>query len=390
LIWVFLLTAPAESRIIRATVGRPWLEIEIPDATYSVRDYGAVGDGKTNDTAAVQKTIDTAAAAGGGTVSFPSPYKFLIAAIHYSGSKINLDIASGATLLVSNDKAKWPGTLDVITAKNYNSITITGGGTIDGQGEVWWATPDDFRPRIVYWSGTSQGLISNVLVKNCPNHCLEMYTNQGEVANVTITNPPSTGTSTPSHNTDAVDIHGQPFYVHDCHFSTGDDNIAAHNNDTLVENCVFGDGHGASIGSVCNGYIKNVTFNKITFNKTTTAMRIKTDQGCGGFVKQITYSNLEIYNVGTTVDITMYYANSSSPTTLVIDGVTITNVNAYNSSKAGDFTCVPESACHHITLKNFNHVSGSPSAFTCSNAYGTASNVTPSSCLKPEFERDWN
>jgi len=120
----------------------------------------------------------------------PHLTKFLSAAIHYSGSKINLDIASGATLLVSNDKAKWQGTLDVITAKNYNSITITGGGTIDGQGEVWWATPDDFRPRIVYWSGTSQGLISNVLVKNCPNHCLEMYTNQGEVANVTITNPP--------------------------------------------------------------------------------------------------------------------------------------------------------------------------------------------------------
>jgi hypothetical protein len=63
-----------------------------------------------------------------------------------------------------------------------------------------------------------------------------------------------------SHNTDAVDVHGQPFYIHDSHLSVGDDNIAAHVNDTLVEDCYFGTGHGASIGSIGNGYVQNVTF----------------------------------------------------------------------------------------------------------------------------------
>jgi len=160
--------------------------------------------------------------------------------------------------------------------------------------------------------------------------------------------------------------------------------VAQHTNDTLVENCVFGDGHGASIGSICGEYVHNVTFNKITFNKTTTAIRIKTDQGCAGFVKKIVYSNLNINNVGTTIDINMYYATSSSPTTLVIDDVTIQNVNAYNSTNAGEYNCVPETGCHHIKLINFNHLSGTPKAWTCSNAYGTATNVTPSSCLKAE------
>jgi polygalacturonase len=236
---------------------------------------------------------------------------------------------------------------------------------------------------MVYWSKVTTGLISNIVVKNCPNHCLELYTDHGEVANVTVTNPSSTGGGTESHNTDAVDIHGQPFYVHDCTFSTGDDNIAAHNNDTLVENCYFGDGHGASIGSVCNEYIQNVTFNKITFNKTTTAIRIKTDQGCGGFVKQVTYSNLEMYNVGTTIDINMYYATSSNPTKLVIDTINIENIQAYSSTSAGEFNCVPDSPCHHIALKNVVHLQNTPKVWTCSNAYGTASNVTPSNCLKP-------
>ncbi len=38
-----------------------------------------------------------------------------------------------------------------------------------------------------------------------------------------------------SHNTDGVDIHGAPFHIHDCHIDTGDDNIAAHANDSLIE-----------------------------------------------------------------------------------------------------------------------------------------------------------
>ena len=36
--------------------------------TYSVREFGAQGDGKTDDTAAFQKALDTAAQAGGGVV----------------------------------------------------------------------------------------------------------------------------------------------------------------------------------------------------------------------------------------------------------------------------------------------------------------------------------
>ncbi len=53
---------------------------------------------------------------------------------------------------------------------------------------------------------------------------------------------------------------GSPFYVHDSTISVGDDNIAQHVNDTIIEDCNFGTGHGASIGSIDIGYIQNVTF----------------------------------------------------------------------------------------------------------------------------------
>ena len=60
---------------------------------------------------------------------------------------------------------------------------------------------------------------------------------------------------------------GSPFYIHDCYFSVGDDNIAQHSNDTIIEDCSFGTGHGASIGSVDVGYIQNVTFRLATLAK---------------------------------------------------------------------------------------------------------------------------
>jgi polygalacturonase len=63
---------------------------------FSVRKYGATGDGKTVDTPAVQKAIDAAAAAGGGTVVFPAG-TFLCFTIHLK-SYVSLFLSSGATI----------------------------------------------------------------------------------------------------------------------------------------------------------------------------------------------------------------------------------------------------------------------------------------------------
>src|SRR5215510_849887 len=50
-------------------------------SAYNVRTFGAKGDGKTLDTLAINKTIDAAAAAGGGTVYFPAG-NYLSVSIH--------------------------------------------------------------------------------------------------------------------------------------------------------------------------------------------------------------------------------------------------------------------------------------------------------------------
>ncbi len=107
--------------------------------------YGAKADGATKDTKAIQAAIDDCASAGGGTVKLAGG-TFLSAPIVLK-SNITLDLAKGTTLLGSPDHADYPaktelrapGTQSLVSATNAEKIAIIGGGTIDGNGESWWA-----------------------------------------------------------------------------------------------------------------------------------------------------------------------------------------------------------------------------------------------------------
>lgn len=103
---------------------------------FDVRDFGASGDGATSDTQAIQKTIDAAAAAGGGEVRFP-PGRYLSGSIRLK-SKVTLQLDEGATLLGSPKREHY-SKLDfhgLILAKGQTDIGIQGKGVIDGQGRL--------------------------------------------------------------------------------------------------------------------------------------------------------------------------------------------------------------------------------------------------------------
>ena len=260
-----------------------WQDILIGDKVCSVDTYGAKGDGVTDDTAAIQSALNDCGGSGGGQVVLPASTgngTYLSKALSMNHSHVELNVPAKTVLRISNDRKHWPGSLNFITGHSAEHIAITGAGTIDGQGAVWWANRNDFRPHTVQFNHVTYALIEGVTIVDPPNHCLELYADHCEVSGVTIQAPPSTGTASPSHNTDAVDVHGDPFYVHDCYFNTGDDNIAAHANNTLVENCRFGTGHGASIGSLCDVWLTNITFRNISFDGTTSGAKIKVHDGC--------------------------------------------------------------------------------------------------------------
>jgi len=111
---------------------------------YDIRDFGAIGDGKTLNTQAIQYAIDTCSRAGGGRVMVCGGM-FLTGTIVLK-DHVNLHVAGGAALLGSTsigDYAtdtgkmmyKQESRLDrcLIFAKDAKSISIEGSAVIDGQ-----------------------------------------------------------------------------------------------------------------------------------------------------------------------------------------------------------------------------------------------------------------
>ena len=119
-------------------------------ATFNVKNYGAAGNGSTNDTSAVNSAITAANNAGGGIVEFPSG-KYLCGSIHLK-SHVTLQLDSGSTILGASsgyDSAESLGCTNgsfdfghshfrdaLIWGDGLTDIGITGSGTIDGNGHL--------------------------------------------------------------------------------------------------------------------------------------------------------------------------------------------------------------------------------------------------------------
>lgn len=117
--------------------------------TYNLQELGADITGKVKCTELINKTIEKAAAEGGGTLYFPAG-NYLTAAIKMK-SNITLDIESGAVISFSDDfedylpfvRMRWEGVFmnsfsPLFYAENAENITIKGRGKIDGRGHKWW------------------------------------------------------------------------------------------------------------------------------------------------------------------------------------------------------------------------------------------------------------
>lgn len=116
---------------------------KIPERTDSITAYGAIGDGETLNTKAIQQAIDNCAAKGGGTVVIPSGL-WLTAPIELK-SNINLHLDEGAVLLLTKDHTQFPLTgkgssysvMSPVYGYKLHDIAITGSGIINGNGESW-------------------------------------------------------------------------------------------------------------------------------------------------------------------------------------------------------------------------------------------------------------
>ncbi|HXD65194.1 MAG TPA: glycosyl hydrolase family 28 protein, partial [Solirubrobacteraceae bacterium] len=234
----------------------------IGSAAFNVTTYGAIGDGKTDNTTAIQAALTAAGAAGGGTVTVPSG-TFLSGPIVIS-SGTRLDLASGAVLKML-PMASYPtsGVAFITSTGTTHDIALTGAGTIDGQGQDWW---DAFangstaaRPQEVSLGHVTRVQVSGIRLQNSPEeHIWVKSDTDVTITGITIATPGTSGKSPPK-NTDGVDVSATGMYFCNNNVVAGDDNIAMGGTNLYLGYSTFGVGHGCSIGSITQNGVSGVT-----------------------------------------------------------------------------------------------------------------------------------
>lgn len=285
----------------------------IAGASYNVRDHGAVGDGITKDTAALQRALDACAAAGGGEVIVP-PGRYLSGSLDLK-SKTTLRIEKEATIVGSPDladypiiKARWEGRwVDahraLISAQKAQQIAILGPGTLAGDPTIGNRTMPR-RPCVVEPIDCR-----DVRLEGFTASQTRMWTIHPTYSdNLVIRGLTLRGTG---GNSDGIDIDScRNVLIEGCDIVTGDDCIAIKSGrgmegvregrpteNVVIRDCVFSDTIFAcvGIGSETSGGIRGVRIERCRFiHAATHAIYIKSRPGRGAFIEDIVIDDIDV------------------------------------------------------------------------------------------------
>jgi polygalacturonase len=201
-----------------------------PVPVFDVGKYGAVGDGVTLDTAAIQRAIDEAAAAGGGAqVLVRGGRRYLIGTLQLKAG-IDFHLADDAELLVSTRPEDFAGAGAALTAREAHGLRLTGTGSINGRSREfmtgfdpvneWWR-PKSFRPRLLALTGCKDLEVRDLTLTQAPSWTVHLLGCEDVlVDNLKIRNQLDVP------NCDGIDPdHCRDVEIRNCHIVCGDDAI---------------------------------------------------------------------------------------------------------------------------------------------------------------------
>ena len=366
---------------------RPGLPV-IPERTFLLTDFGAVGDGTTLNTEAFTQAIAAVKKAGGGKLVVPKGIFRTLPFVLCSSLDLHLD--EGAVIQAPDSFAAYglpdPSTLKsqdevkarvktpapLITGKDLHDVALTGTGTIDGNGALWWAWSERAaravaktepgrivynRPHLVAIRGCERLLVADLTLSNSSKfHLVPSNITDLTIERVKVRAPFN------APNTDAIDPGpGTNFLIRDCDIDTGDDDIVIKSGGTnvLIENCTIKHGHGISIGSETVAGVNNMLVRHCTFEGTDNGIRIKSMRGAGGLVQNVRYTDIRMRNVANAIILQLDYVDNNRPDfkgdptkVPVIRDILIDDVTIENSRNAGKIVGLPDSPITNITLRN--------------------------------------
>jgi alpha-L-rhamnosidase len=370
-------------------------------ADLSITDTGALADGKTIDTVAIQGAINKVYEGGGGTVIVPAG-RFLTGAL-FLKPKVNLTIQAGGVLLGStniNDYPAMPTRIEghtqvwrpaIINASGCDNLQITGSGTLQGGGKPYWdafraaikANPktknlDVDRPRNMFIADSKNVLISGISLRDSGFWNIHLYRCQ----HVTIEGVDiRAGDHSPS--TDGIDVDSsQDVAIHGCYISDNDDNIALKgtkgplaDQDTgspavehiRVSDCTFGHGNGIlTLGSEAS-HVRDVIVEncKIEGTESNHVLTIKLRPDTPQHYEDIHVRNIQDNAPGTLINLapwTQYFdLGGHAPPDQLVENVSISNVTG-STTGFGRIEGPAHSVVRDITLENIDLKVSKPGA----------------------------
>lgn len=304
---------------------------------YNVSDYGAIGDGVTLCTTAIQQAIDDCASNGGGIVHFNT-------GIYLSGSiflksNVILDIPKGVQISGSQNiddyteiptrvagiEMSWPAAL--INIIDQTNVAIIGDGVVNGQGKIFWdkyyqmrkeydpkglrwiVDYDCKRPRGILIDGSKDITLKDFVLYQAGFWSVHILYSEYVTVDGMIINNNIQGRG-PS--TDGIDIDSsRKILVQNCFINCNDDNFclkAGRDADGLkvnrpceyvvIRDCVAGHGDGLfTCGSETSGSIRNVLVYNMKGLGTKYGLRFKSTSQRGGTIENIYLYNIEMIGV---------------------------------------------------------------------------------------------
>ncbi|KAL5063034.1 hypothetical protein RYX36_024771 [Vicia faba] len=348
--------------------------------------YGAIGDGKSDDTQAFSKAWTSACNAGGmSTLVIPSEKSFLVTKVNFSGPCDSTILIQIEGKIVAPGKEEWTFESRWITIEHLNGLKIDGNGLgeVDGNGSTWWDCPKCARPVVFHFHSCNNLTVSNLTISNSPKaHVSVNKCNGATFSNISIDSPAH------SPNTDGFDISASTnISIQDSNIKSGDDCIAINGGSYFVNvnRVVCGPGHGISVGSLgknnATEQVSDIYVRNCTFTGSTNGARIKTVLGGSGYAKNITYEQIILKNVKNPIIINQEYNNYLEETSSVsVSYVTFRGFNGTYVGKVAINLDCSSSGCLDILLDQNNILpaeKGGAASVICRNAHGTARDTIP-------------
>ncbi|KAF7068511.1 hypothetical protein CFC21_074259 [Triticum aestivum] len=378
---------------------------ETQQNVFIVDNYGARGDGKHDDAQPLAKAWNAACSSSRPAVLLvPEGKTYLLSSVTLSGPcKSSVVFMVKGTLVAPRSRSAWSqnDTSRWILIQGVTGLTVSGGGTINGNGDVWWtnsckvnkALPCTKAPTALTFHQCNNLQVENLKLVNSQQIHLSVEDCSGvQLARLSITAP---GTSP---NTDGIHItRSKDVQVKDCVIKTGDDCVSIENgtHNLFVSKVVCGPGHGISIGSLgddnSRAEVSGITIDSVQLYGTTNGARIKTWQGGSGYAKDITFQNMVMDNVQNPIIIDQNYCDSAKPcnrgqgSAVEVSNVVFKNIRGTTVSKdAIKLSCSHSISCSDIVLENINlKMEGGKgdTESTCQNAkWQESGTVIPQPC----------